>query len=71
MSGEWRGEKWEYLSLNIHNDLDKFGGMGWEMVAVIGQTAWFKRPIIEENIRHYEMTAEERDNLLAMAMWNR
>jgi hypothetical protein len=42
--------RWEYKCCNVDwewHRADKLGGQGYELVAVVGSTAYFKRPIKE------------------------
>lgn len=49
MAEEWRGVKWEYLTVTESSDRDSLGRQGWELVAVDKYLLHhFKRPLKPE-----------------------
>lgn len=44
---------WEYKSIHKPNNLNMFGGTGWELVAVIESDFIFKRPMHCINCKYY------------------
>lgn len=43
---EFIPQKWEYLTLQVHrmSPLNSYGREGWELVTIVGDTFYFKRP---------------------------